>query len=251
MFPPEPPDELGDVIPMGVTIGISDGVNEMWMGRRISDIQGYGENGWTPEQMLDYFTDLCRVYDAWNDSKAPWLLPENINDLVLPEDLRSGGFGGGVHDLRNFVAKCYDHYEIGMVALLAHLNVTPTMWVKSVSGTMWNDTKVLDDEGVAEIESYYTQIHPPYDAQELMHNLSLSRSTVRHLCAPFKRRRVRIHGEEALKVDRAPEMLRQLVEESHHKTPTILRMVHEATGVLFTKSYASKIRVRARAIEKK
>jgi hypothetical protein len=237
-------DDLTDVIPIGVTIGITDGVNEMWMGRRICEIQGYGENRWTADQMLDYFTDLCRVYDTWCDSKAPWIMPDDWQQLVLPPDVRHTGYNR-CHELRDFVAKAYERYDLGMSDLLRHLGVEPTMWMQSLQGSQYRGL-TLTYEQVNQVEDWNLQIVPPTQVKEMMASLGVSRKTFDTLSEPFRKRRIKVHGEDALKVDRAPELLRQLVLAGEHKTDVILQMVYDATGVKYGKSRASKIRTDAR-----
>jgi len=241
----EPFDDLSDVYPLGVTIGISDGVNEMWMGRRICDIQGYGADGWTTEQMLDYFTDLCRTYDAWADSKVPWVLPADFHNLKLPDDIRNSGCGTW-NELRDFVQKCYKHYApIPIEDLLNHLQLQPIDWLRSVAGGKDINPDWATMKSVILAESYFTSVHPPCEFNELMKVTGMSRSILEILNRlMFSQRRMIIHGEEAAKVDRAPEMLKHLVLKGDYTTPEILAMVHKATGVKFSKSYASKIRVR-------
>jgi len=237
-------DNLSDVFPIGVTIGITDGVQEMWMGRRICEIQGYGDNGWTTEQMLDYFTDLCRVYDAWCDSKAPWIMPDDFQQLVLPPDVRHTGYNR-CHELRDFIAKAYERYDVRMSDLLRHLGVEPTMWLQSLQGSQYRDA-TLTYEQVDEVEDWNLHIVAPTQVKEMMASLGVSRKTFDTLSAPFRKRRIKVHGENALKVDRAPDLLRQLVLAGEHKTDVILQMVYDATGVMYGKSRASKIRTDSR-----
>ena len=233
-------NDLSDVIPLGITIGITDGVQEMWMGRRICQIQGYGEEGWTTEMMLDYFTDLCRVYDAWSESKAPWVMPDRWEDLVLPE-----GVNNSRHcDLRNFAVKSYNHFSNRSINEVLHkLGVTPSEWF-TVENHAERTTLRLDVDSLAEIEKYFTSIHPPYTVGELAKKTGLSQRNTDVMKQIFMERRFHIHGEEARKVDKAPAMLRQLVVEGKYKTPQILQMVYDATGVRFSKSWASKIRIK-------
>lgn len=235
-------DDLSDVIPLGITIGISDGVQEMWMGRRICEIQGYGEEGWTTEMMLDYFTDLCKVYDAWAEAKAPWIIPENWDDLVLPPDVTNFKHP----ELRDYAVKVYNQFpDRSMNEVLHKLGVVPFEWfwteIHSARAVVEFDREKLDI-----VESYFTQIHRPYEVGELMKQTGFTQGNLDILRDIFAQRRLHIHGEEARKVDRAPAMLRQLVLEGKYKTPQILQMVYEATGVKFSKSWASKIRVRAK-----
>jgi hypothetical protein len=104
----------------------------------------------------------------------------------------------------------------------------------------------FDPQKLDVVESYYTQIHRPYEVGELMKKTGFTQGNLDTLRDIFAQRRLHIHGDEARKVDKAPAMLRQLVLEGEYKTPQILQMVYEATGVKFSKSWASKIRVRAR-----
>jgi hypothetical protein len=234
-------DDLSDVIPIGVTITITDGVQEMKFGKRICEIQGYGENGWTNEMMLDYFTDLCRVYDAWAESKSPWVLPEAYEDLVMPEGIMNSGWDTSFQ-LRDFVAKCYEKYAPRKLSeILGHLGVSVMDWYQSVCNGR-TPTAVLDVRLLNEIEVFYTAITPPYPQSELMAATKLTRNPLEAIGRLFRGRRIAIHGENALKVDRAPRMLRYLIEQGEYQNHECLRRVYEATGVKFSKSYASKIK---------
>jgi len=140
----------------------------------------------------------------------------------------------------------YNQFENrSMNEVLDKLGVTPTEW-------FWVDIHAerakleFTKEKLDEVEWYFTQIHRPYEVGELMKKTGFTQANTEVLRDIFAHRRVCIHGEEARKVDRAPAMLRQLVLEGKYKTPEILKMVYEATGVKFSKSWASKIRVRAR-----
>lgn len=241
-------DDLSDVIPLGVTIAISDGVQEMKFGKRICEIQGYGEDGWTTEQMLDYFQDLCRVYDAWAESKKPWAIPDDYGDLRLPENpLAFSGYAPKWAELRDFVGKCYDKYvAVSMADLLEHLGVPIAHWQQSVGGGRVPAT-IINADQLGLIEGYYTAIKMPYVIGQLEAETGLSRGSLDTMRRQFTARRLAIHGEQALLNDRAPLMLRHLVKEGHHTNADILRIVHEATGVKFSKSYVSKVRVEMRS----
>lgn len=238
-------DDLQDVIPIGVTVTISDGVQEMKFGKRICEIRGYGENGWTTDQMLDYFTDLCRVYDAWAESRKPWVMPESYEDLRLPDGIRWQGYNTW-HELRDFVAKVYDHFvPHSMADVLRQLGVPIENWQMSVcGGGRVNIPRIMTVQELGEIEQFYTAITPPYEIKELIERTGFSRGTLGTIGKQFAKRRIAIHGENALKVDRAPAMLKHLVAEGRHTNSECLRMVHQATGVKFSKSYVSKIRQR-------
>jgi len=247
-MPSQPDDDLSDVFPIGVTISITDGVQEMKFGKRICDIQGYGENGWTNEMMLDYFTDLCRVYDAWAESKKPWVMPDNYEDLRLPaEGVNHTGYSTS-HQLRDFVAKVYDHFAPRTMAdVLRQLDVPIQNWQTSVAGGgRVSIANYLSVQQLGEIEAYFTAITPPYDWKKLMESTGLARGPLETLRKQFRKRRLWLHGEDALKVDRAPAMLKHLVSEGQHTNREILDIVHETTGVRFSKSYVSHLRQKVR-----
>lgn len=239
-------DDLSDVIPIGVTIAISDGVHEMKFGRRICEIQGYGENGWTTEQMLDYFQDLCRVYDAWAESKSPWIIPENYEDLCLPEAIRSQDYNTwqSWHELRDFVSKAYDAFvPRTMSEILGKLNVTIEQWILSIcSGN--RTVPIISAETLGEIERFYTALEHPYPIKDLMGYTDYSRGTLENIGKLFAKRRLALHGEQARNIDKAPAMLRHLVAEGNHTNAECLRIVERETGVKFSRSYVSKIRQR-------
>ena len=248
----KPSDDLSDVIPIGVTIAITDGVNEMKFGKRICEIQGYGENGWTTEQMLDYFEDLCRVYDAWAESKSPWNLPDSFGDLVLPDDVRNASGINGWSKVRDFVAKCYDRYEDKtMPQVLYRLGVEPHEWQNSVCANKGRERmQPIGMQHVGIMEEYFA-VEPPYSMFVLMEQTDLTRSTLETFRKQFAKRRIVKHGDLALKHDRAPERLRQLVSEGCHTNNECLRIVEQETGVKFSKSYVSKLRCRPLPRKKK
>ena len=249
----EPHDVLSDVIPIGVTIAISDGVNEMKFGKRICEIQKYGEDGWTTDQMLDYFEDLCRVYDAWVESQSPWTLPDYWYDLVLPDDVRNATGINAWSKVRDFVAKCYDKYDTKtMSQILYRLRVSPEEWQNSVCANKGRERmKPITMEKVGIMEEYFTAVEPPYSMFVLMEKTGLTRSTLETFRRQFAKRRIVKHGEDALKYDRAPERLRQLVSEGCHTNNECLRIVEQETGVKFSKSYVSKLRCRPLPRKKK
>jgi len=63
------------IITKPTPINIKDGVADMWMGREMCDIRGYGVP-WLDMDIVDYFTDLLRGHDAWIDSKIPNAIAE-------------------------------------------------------------------------------------------------------------------------------------------------------------------------------
>lgn len=238
-------DDLSDVIPIGVTIAISDGVQEMKFGKRICEIQGYGENGWTTDQMLDYFQDLCRVYDAWAESKSGWVLPDYWHDLVVPDDVRNAKGLNSWSVLRDFVAKCYAKYtDKSMTQILCKLGVLPEQWQDSVCANKGRDRMpAINLNHVGIMEDYFTALEPPYPIPQLMDETGMSRGTLETFRKQFAKRRIVIHGEEALKRDRAPDRLRQLVSSGDYTNKECLEIVERETGIRFSKSYVSKIRM--------
>jgi hypothetical protein len=238
-------DDLSDVIPIGVTIGITDGVNEMKFGKRICEIQGYGENGWTTDQMLDYFTDLCRVYDAWVESKSPWALPE-WGELVLPDDVRNPSGLQGWCAVRDYVAKCYERYsDKQMTQILDKLGLRPDEWQNSVCANKgYERMPRITTEMVGIMEAFFTAVEPPYLMTKLMEQTGLTRNTLQTFRKQFASRRIALHGDDALKRDRAPELLRQLIAEGELRNNEILDEVEKQTGIRFSKSYVSKVRTR-------
>lgn len=241
-------DDLSDVIPIGVTIAISDGVQEMKFGKRICEIQGYGENGWTTDTMLDYFQDLCRVYDAWAESKNKWVLPDDYADLRLPDEpLAFTGYSAKWAELRDFVAKCYDKYtDVRMADLLKHLGVPIAHWQQSVGGGRVPPA-IMDGTQLGLVEDYYTAIKMPYVIGQLEAETGITRGSLDTMRKQFAARRLVIHGDKARLNDLAPRLLRNLIQQGKHTNAEILRMVHKQTGVKFSKSYVSKVRVEIRS----
>lgn len=58
------------IIVTPITVTVRDAVNDMWCGREICDIRGYGVP-WTDETITNYLTDLLRGHDAWIASDVP------------------------------------------------------------------------------------------------------------------------------------------------------------------------------------
>lgn len=50
-------------------IVVTDAVNDMWMGAEVCKVRGYGIP-WTPDTMLEYFSDLCTFYDRWSELQS-------------------------------------------------------------------------------------------------------------------------------------------------------------------------------------
>lgn len=54
------------VITAPSAIAVCDAVDEMWMGRQLCEVRGYGYP-WTDENILNYFQDMCTFYDRWSE----------------------------------------------------------------------------------------------------------------------------------------------------------------------------------------
>lgn len=244
---------LDDVIPIGVGIRISDAVQDMWMGRRICDVYGFGEDGWTDSMILDYLVAVTEFHDKFVESQSPWNLPDYWHDLRLPDGIRTIS---GLHDfskIRDFVAKCYDKYtDKSMSEILCKLHLLPYEWQDSVCANKGRERMPQIDLGHVRImEDYFTAVEPPYPMGDLMTQTKLSRRTLETFRKQFTRRRLLIHGDAALVRNRASDRLRQLVASGAHTNNDCLRIVHEETGIQFSKSYVSKLRCRPQPRKKK
>jgi len=122
---------LCDVKPIGVKIGVADLVNDMFMGRELCDVRNYCAP-WTPNDILDYFTDLCTFYDAYAEQKKNPVIIGDFESQTLPEHVRHGEHGGRTQ-IRHYVRTVYDTYGRSMSDTLRQLGVSPDEYRYSLS----------------------------------------------------------------------------------------------------------------------
>lgn len=236
---------LCDVKPVNVRISVSDGVHEMWMGKRICDIRGHS-GGWTRNSILDYFQDLCRFYDEWSaHTSGVRSLPENFSDLSLPDEIRENREFNKWWLVRDFVNNAYNHYGYDMNTILRQVGVTPQDWFVSFIGGRVNTPHRMTEEKLAVIENEFTEFTLP-NMVELAVRVNLSEHIIESMRDLFANRRRQLHGDmlpEKVKKS-AAEMLKRLSLETDKQPKEILAAVEAETGITFSNSYVAQIRKR-------
>lgn len=235
---------LCDVKPLEVRIAVSDGVNEMWMGRRLCDVGGHA-GPWTRNRMLDYFEDLCKFYDRWAEARGMHQFPEYLYMLTMPEGLRDGGFGNW-YKARDFVNSAYHYYGCTMLEVLDAIGMTTQEWYEINIGGRINSGLVFTPPMLKRIENLFTEPTTP-NLKALEAETGISDHVLRNWRdTVFGPRRKKLHGDETPEMLKASaaEMLKQLALESDDPPRIIMQKVREATGIEFSNSYVTQIRKR-------
>jgi hypothetical protein len=102
--------------------GVRDMVADMWMGDEIVRLRGYGVDGWTDDDIINYLEDILRVRDEWSESALE----------AYATTHRTEGVGGNNSspmgewaDMRNHVRALVDGGAYACIAdLLDAINVT-------------------------------------------------------------------------------------------------------------------------------
>ena len=235
---------LCDVKPLQVRISVSDGVNEMWMGRRLCDVAGHA-GPWTRLRMLDYFEDLCSFYDRWAESRGMFEFPEHLYMLSMPSGLRDGGFGNW-YKVRDFVNSAYHRYGCTMLEVLDTIGMTTQEWYEVNIGGRTNSGLVFTPPMLKHIENIFTEPTTP-NIKALQAETGISDHVLRTWRDTiFAERRTKLYGDETpeLRKANAAELLKQLSLESDDPPRIIMQKVREATGIEFSNSYVTQIRKR-------
>lgn len=220
------------VLPQTPTpIRVKDAVKEMFMGPQICELRGYGVP-WTPSQMLDYFTDLCRFYDSWtmqNDEAG-----FTLNDVPRGLHLEGRKFEQWAI-IRETVKMCMDRLDLPLVHILQHLDVAPDQFLEAACAGQ--ATTSMTFEQLAELDEKFTQ--KSVNMSEVARETGLSKGNVRSLLRYWKRRRGKLPPEQMAK-----ERMHDLALNTDLLPHEICRIVLEEFGRKYHSSSVTKYRQR-------
>lgn len=234
---------LCDVKPIGVKIGVADLVNDMFMGRELCDVRNYCAP-WTPNDILDYFTDLCTFYDAYAEQKKNPVIIGDFESQTLPEHVRHGEHGGRTQ-IRHYVRTVYDTHGRSMSDTLRQLGVSPDEYRYSLSVSRKSKYHLTADD-IDYLERELTKAQRPPMA-ELRSKVNVPEVTIMAFAKEVEERRRQLHKntmDESADMDAATTMAKNLALNTGHTPTKIVRMVYDKTGVILNISTPVKYRKR-------
>jgi len=234
-------DDLSDVKPLGVRIRISDGVHGMWMGRQLCEVRGYCAP-WTNEKILDYFTDLCKFYDAWSESASHALLPDTVADLQALE--LEGDTFNRWKLIRSYVEGAYNKYvDESLLSIMKMLGVSPTLWMQACTTGGLPKCFEASDDFVDGLENYYMS-HEKIVWKQLGEHFGLKPKMMKNLCRIFEKRHMVKYGYKTLDRRVAKKILNEMALTTNLTPTQICNEVFRRTEVRFHISAVTKIRRR-------
>lgn len=228
---------LCDVKPLGVTIGVADAVNDMFMGRQLCDLKDYGVP-WTRDTILDYFTDLCKFYDVYAEHKKNPVIIGDFESLVFPDELRHTN--NSHSRIRLYIRKVYNEYDRTMSETLRQLGVTADEYRFSLCKTR-STPRPLTMETLDFLESELLKRKVPPLA-ELSVKAKLSDAVIRNFARELNDRRKKLYGKE--EENKAHKMCETLAHTTNMKPMDIVREVYQETGILLCHTTPSQMRRR-------
>jgi hypothetical protein len=235
------PECLCDVKPIGVEIGVADLVNDMFMGRQLCDIQGYCAP-WTRNDILDYFQDLCKFYDAYAEQKKNPIIIGEFESQKLPEHVKHDKFGGDAQ-MRHYVRTVYNQFGRSMSDTLQQLGVSADEYRFALSRTRVGKY-VMTMQMVDYLETELTKLNRPTLA-EMSSAIKVPTTVIMAFAREVDERRKQLHGAAATASDaEALEMVKQLAEDTNLAPTAIVNLVFDRTGVWFNRSTPHQHRLR-------
>lgn len=232
---------LCDVKPLGVTIGVADAVNDMFMGRELCDLRDYGAP-WDRNKILDYFTDLCKFYDAYSDNKKNPIIIGEFDTLTLPDEVRHAM--NAHSQIRDYVRTVYDTYGRTMSDTLRQLGVSADEYRFALCKSRTSRRKfTLETVDYLEKELLKKERPPLAD---LIQGSGMSDAIIRAFIRQVDGRRTQLHG------DCGQEAARQLCMRLAHETKltpqNIIRKVYDETGIMFNRTTPMQMRLRKQTV---
>lgn len=215
---------------------IRDGVRDLWMGREICELRGYGVP-WSRQTILDYLTDLETFYDAYHYSKHS-LLGESLAEMepLVFKDEDSPFVRWGM--VREVVQYAMDKFGESLVEIMDYYELSPQFLMDSLttnkSGGKW------DRDKVARLDALFMADNLNY--RDIARYMSLSNATVNGLRKYWSARRERLKGGDKP----AQRMLHRLAKETDMSPQDIVDTVHKEFGKLYKPTAVHKIRSRQR-----
>lgn len=215
---------------------IKDGVRDMWMGKELCDLRGYGVP-WTRETLINYLTDLETFYDAYHYSKHS-LTGESLYEMELLVFKDDDSPFVRWSTVREAVQYAMDKFDNSLVEIMDYYELSPQFLMDSLttnkSGGVWDEGKVakLDELFMADNLNY----------RDVARYMGLTIHTVNGLRKYWKVRRERLKGGDKP----AQKMLHKLAKETTLTSQEIVDIVQREFGKLYRTVAVNKIRSRQR-----
>lgn len=219
-----------------ITESIKDGVRDLWMGKEICDIKGYGVP-WTRESILDYLVDLETFYDAYHYSKHKFMGDSLWETEPINFKNEDSTF---VHwqQVREVVQYAMDKFQDCLTDIMEYYELEPQFLMDSLTtgkaGDGWDTAKV------AELD--YLMMQPNINFRSVAKQIGLSIDTVNGLRKYWIDRRERLVGGD--KPARA--RLHYLAKNTELPANDIVNIVIQEYGVTYSRAAVNKVRERHR-----
>lgn len=231
------PECLCDVKPLNVRVGVADLVNDMFMGRELCDLRGYGAP-WTNDKIVDYFTDLCKFYDAYADSKKNPIIIGEFESLTLPDEVRHAMNAHA--QIRDYVRTVYNAHGRTMSETLHQLGVTADEYRFALTKAR-TSRKQFTMETVAYLEQALTSKERPPLA-DLIAATGMTDAIIMAFARQVDERRKQLHGDCG--EQQARELCLRLAHGTNMTPLNIVRKVYDETGIMFNRTTPMQMRLR-------
>lgn len=213
---------------------IKDGVHDIWMGREICELRGYGVP-WTRETILDYLTDLATFYDAYHASKHS-LIGESLWDMEPINFKHEDSQFVHWQQVREVVQYAMDKFNECLLDIMNYYELEPQFLMDSL--TTGKTDGEWDEHRVSELDGYMMQ--PNINFRDVAKKTGLSIDTINGLRKYWTARRERLVGGD--KPARA--MLHDLAKNTTLSPKDIVAKVLEEHGVSYSTAAVTKVRSR-------
>lgn len=216
---------------------IKDGVRDLWMGKELCDLKGYGVP-WTRESILDYLVDLETFYDAYHYSKHS-LSGESLYEMEPLEFKDDDSPFVRWGQVREVVQYAMDKFNDSLVDIMNYYELSPELLMDSLttgkSGIVWDETLVgkLDELFMADNLNY----------RDIARQLNLTVAMVNGIKKYWTVRRERLKGGDKP----AQNLLHKLAKETDMSPRDIVERVQIEFGKEYKPTVVNKIRSRHRA----
>lgn len=207
---------------------LSDGVQDLWMGSRVAEVQGYSRP-WTDDKILDYLQDMAKFWDEFHYKVEPLQgLDSQPDDALLVK----------WQAIRDTVKIRMESSDEPLVSILESIGVSPQDFMDAATckkaGSGWT-VKMLQklDDMFMDMGISYPKIQAEF---------GLTEHFVRGLRKYWGQRRGRRQGA-VIEVE-ARVYMHALCRETDMTPTEIVDEVHKKFGTVYSLSTISKYRSR-------
>lgn len=234
------PDCLCDVKITKPTPTVKDWVNDMWMGREICDIRGYGKP-WTSSMLADYLSDLSQFHSALTLHGMGGRTGSGDADTNMLEDASFAG----MTNVRTAVKEMLERMpKPSLVGALQILGITPEKFLLAVTQAKMDGAEDWDYQRMQQFEN------------DVMERLKIATLTERYNLSENTYYRIKMymrpifsyHGisyVESASPERtaARHKAIQMIHDGHENS-AIIEQIDSLYGIKYTTAAISKMRVR-------